>query len=124
MEQSKMKGIETYQENAVATQSQGRIVVMLYEGAIKFLNQAISEMQNNNFEAKNKYLGKAEDIINELNTVLDMETGGEIATNLRALYMFMIRHLHEANIKNDPSKAEDVIKLLEELNQSWKAISV
>jgi len=118
-----MKGIETYQENTITTQTPGRIVVMLYEGAIKFLKQAITEMQAENHEAKSKYINKAEDIINELNTVLDMEAGGEIATNLRSLYTFMIRHLHEANIQKDPGKIEEVTKLLEELNQSWKAIS-
>lgn len=118
-----MKGLETYRENTITTQSQGRIIVMLYEGTIRFLKLAISEMQAGNHEVKSKYLVKAEDIINELNTILDMEAGGEIATNLRALYMFMIRHLHEANLKQDPGKIEEVIKLLEELNQSWKAIS-
>jgi len=118
-----MNGIETYKENSITTQSQGRIVVMLYDGAIKFLRQAIIEIKAKNIEAKSRFLGKAEDIINELNTVLDMEAGGEIAVNLRALYMFMIRTIHEANIKNDTGKIEDVIKLLEELNQGWKAIA-
>ncbi|MEN6386361.1 MAG: flagellar export chaperone FliS [Phycisphaerales bacterium] len=118
-----MKGFETYQENSVTTQTQGRIVVMLYDGAIKFLKQAISSMQAGDHETKSKFLCKAEDIINELNTVLDMDAGGEIANNLRALYMFMIRNLHEANLKKDADKIEEVIKLLEDLNQSWKAIS-
>ncbi len=118
-----MKGIEAYQENSITTQPQGRIVVMLYEGAIKFLKFAISEMQAENHEAKAKYMGKAEDIIHELNAVLDMETGGEIANNLRALYMFMIRNIHEANAQSNPTKLEEVIKLLDELNQSWKAIA-
>jgi flagellar protein FliS len=118
-----MKGIETYQENSITTQTQGRIVVMLYEGAIKFLKQAVVCMQAGDHETKSQYLTKAEDIINELNTVLDMESGGEIANNLRALYMFMIRSLHEANIKKDAAKIDDIIKLLEDLNQSWRAIS-
>jgi flagellar secretion chaperone FliS len=118
-----MKGFETYQENSITTQSQGRIVVMLYEGAIKFLKFAISEMQAGDHETKAKYLNKAEDIINELNAVLDMETGGEIANNLRALYMFMVRNIHEGNAQRNPAKLEEVIKLLEELNQSWKAIA-
>jgi flagellar protein FliS len=96
---------------------------MLYDGAIKFLKYAINEMQAGNHEEKARYMNKAEDIINELNTVLDMETGGEIAANLRALYTFMIKNIHEANLKKDPTKLEEVIKLLEELNQSWKAIS-
>jgi flagellar secretion chaperone FliS len=117
------RNIETYHENTITTQTQGRIVVMLYDGAIKFLKQSIPEMQAGNHEAKSKYLNKAEDIINELNTVLDMEAGSEIATNLRALYVFMIRNIHEANLKTDLSKIEEVIKLLEEMNQSWKAIA-
>ena len=118
-----MNGIEAYQEAAVTTQNKGKLIVMLYEGAIKFLKQAIPELEAGNHEAKSKYLNKAEDIINELSTVLDMEAGGEIATNLRSLYMFMIRHLHEANKKQDTKKIEEVIKLLEELNQAWKAIT-
>jgi len=118
-----MNGIETYRENAVTTQTKGRLVVMLYEGAIKFLKLAIQEIEAKNPAAKGKYINKAQDIISELNAVLDMETGGEIATNLRSLYMFMARHLNEANIKQDVGKIQEVIKLLEELNQSWKAIS-
>ena len=118
-----MNGAEAYQENSVTTQSKGKLVVMLYDGAIKFLKMAIKELEAQNHEAKSKYLNKAEDIINELNYVLDMDAGGEVATNLRSLYVFMIRHLHEANIEQDISKIEEVIKLLEELNQSWKAIS-
>jgi len=118
-----MNGIETYRENAVTTQTKGRIVVMLYEGAIKFLKLAIQEIEAKNPEAKGKYISKTLDILFELNTVLDMEAGGEIATNLRSLYMFMGRHLTQANIKQDVGKIQEVIKLLEELNQSWKAIA-
>ncbi|MHC4104123.1 MAG: flagellar export chaperone FliS [Planctomycetota bacterium] len=118
-----MSGIAAYQDNAVTTQSKGRLIVMLYDGAIKFLRLAIKEIENNNFETKGRYINKAIDIINELNAVLDMETGGEIASNLRKLYIFMINHLSEANIKCDPQPVRDVIKLMEELNQSWKAIT-
>lgn len=118
-----MKGVETYRETAVTTQTKGRLVVMLYDGAIKSLKQAIAELEAGNHEAKSRYLNKALDIINELNTVLDMDAGGEVATNLRNLYMFMIRHLHKADIKQDTAKIKEVIKLLEELNQSWKVIA-
>ena len=118
-----MKGIEAYQEAAVTTQSKGKLVVMLYDGAIKFLKQAIKEIEAGNTEEKGKYISKALDILFELNAVLDMEAGGEVATNLRNLYLFMGRHLTEANAKQDIAKIEDVIKLLEELNQGWKAIT-
>ena len=118
-----MNGFETYQEVAVTTQSRERLVVMLYDGAIKFLKLALKELDAGNMETKGLYINKAMDIINELNNVLDMEVGGEIAVNLRRLYVFMSSHLNTANIKKDPQKIDEVIKLLEELNQGWKAIT-
>ncbi len=118
-----MNGIAAYQDNAVTTQSKGRLIVMLYDGAIKFLRLAIREIENNNYEAKGRYINKAIDIINELNAVLDMDAGAEIASNLRKLYIFMINRLSQANVQNDPQLIRDVIKLMEELGQSWKAIA-
>ena len=118
-----MKGIEAYQETAVTTQTPGRLIVMLYEGAIKFLKLAIKEIEAKNSEAKGRYISRAIDIVFELNTILDMEAGGEIAMNLLKLYLFMGQHLTEANTKQDIGKIEEVIKLLEEVNQSWKAIT-
>jgi len=118
-----MTGIETYQEISITTQTQGKLIVMLYDGAIKFLKQAIKEIEAKNTEEKGKYISKAIDILFELNTVLDMEAGGEVAINLRNLYLFMGRHLTKANAEQDTGKIEEVINLLEELNQSWKAIA-
>lgn len=118
-----MKGLDTYQEIAITTQNRGRLVVMLYDGAIKFLKLAISELDAGNMDVKGHYINKALDIIHELNTVLDMEAGGEVAMNLRKLYLFMIRQLHAANIKKDPKIINEVITLLDELNQGWKAIT-
>jgi flagellar secretion chaperone FliS len=118
-----MSGVDIYKENTVGTQGKGRLIVMLYDGAIKFMNLAIKEMEAGNYAAKGQYIAKAQDIINELNAVLDMDAGGEIATNLRQLYCFMVRRLSEANIKRDPRLVQDVIDLLDELNQGWKAIT-
>jgi flagellar protein FliS len=120
---SVMNGLEAYQTNAVATQSKGRLVVMLYDGAIKFLKLAIKEMEAKNYEAKGKYISKAQDIISELNTVLNVEVGGDIARNLRSLYLYMNRQLNQANIKVDPEIVKEVISLLETLNKSWKTIA-
>jgi len=118
-----MNGVDVYQQTAVGTQNKGRLIVMLYEGAIRFLRQAIADLERKDYAAKGRNIGKAQDIILELNTVLDMEAGGEIAQNLRALYNFMQRHLSQANIKCDPQMVRDVISLLEELNSSWRAIT-
>ena len=118
-----MSGIDAYKETTITTQNKGRLVVMLYEGAIKFMNLAIEELEAGNFEAKGKYLIKAQNIIDELNAVLDMEKGGQIAANLRSLYVFANKSLAYANIKRDPEMIRQVIKLIEELNESFKAIS-
>ena len=118
-----MKGVEAYKVNTVATQSKGRLIVMLYDGAIKFMNLAIKELEAGHYAEKGKYINKAQDIINELNAVLDMDAGGEIASNLRGLYMFMIKRLSEANAQKDPRLIREVIGLMEELNQSWKAVT-
>jgi len=120
---SNMDPSAAYQQTAVTTQSKGRIIVMLYEGAIKFMKLAIKEIQAGNLEAKGKYISKARDIISELNNVLDVDAGGEIAFNLRRLYTFMDTRLSQANIKQDTEMIQDVITLMEELNQSWKAIT-
>ena len=97
-----MKGIEAYQNTAVATQSKGRLIVMLYDGAVKFLKLAINELQAQNYAQKGVYINKAQDIINELNAVLDMEAGGEIATNLRSLYCFMNKRSKHYNFPLEP----------------------
>ena len=117
-----MKGFSAYQDTAVNTQSKNRLIVLLYDGAIKFMKLAIKELEAGDYEAKGRYISKAQDIISELNAVLDMEAGGDIAGNLRKLYNFMNRRLSEANTKRDPQMIREVITLMEELNQSWKAI--
>ena len=78
-----MNGIAAYQDSTVSTQSKGRLIVMLYDGAIKFMRLAIKELEAKNYEAKGHYINKAQDIINELNVVLDVDAGGEIRSEER-----------------------------------------
>ncbi len=113
-----------YQENAILTQNNNlRIVVMLYDGAVRFLRQAKSEIAKGNMEAKGEYIVKAQDIIFELNSVLDMEQGGQVSQNLRQLYNYMWQRLGDANMQCDPGIIDEVIPLLEELNRGWKELS-
>lgn len=118
-----MSGIAAYRESSITTQSRGQLIVMLYDGAIKFLKQAIEKIEAGDAEGKGLLLNRAIDIINELDCTLNMESGGEIAENLRRLYDFMRRHLFRANAKQDPQMICEVIKLLEDLNQGWRAIA-
>jgi flagellar protein FliS len=116
-------GIAAYKANQIGTESQGRLIVMLYDGAMKFLHRALEELEAGNHATKGEFINKAIDIIHELNVCLDVDAGGEIAQNLRGLYLFMIRHLSEANQQRDPQRIREVISLLADLNEGWKAIT-
>lgn len=118
-----MEGIAAYQENSVTTQSRGRIIVMLYEGCIKFLKQARQASHDADYQRKAYFLNKGVAILEELNFALDLEKGGEVARNLRNLYLFMVRHLNQACISNEPHKIDEVISLLDELNSGWKTVT-
>jgi flagellar protein FliS len=118
-----MNGITAYTENNVTTQTPGKIIVMLYEGAIRFLTRAIEELEAKRYIEKGQLINKALDIIDELNCSLDMQAGGEVAANLRRLYLFMTTRLNEANIHKDPQRIREVIALLNDLNMGWKALA-
>jgi len=118
-----MNEVKTYKDTTVTTQSKGRLIVLLYEGAIKFMKLAVQELEAGNYQVKGQYINRAQDIINELNAVLDRDAGGEVADNLCKLYCFMSNRLSEANIKRNPQMIREVISIMEELNQGWKTIA-
>jgi flagellar secretion chaperone FliS len=118
-----MKAIAAYKENAVATQSKGRLVVLLYEGAIRYLKQAQQALEADDMAAKGEYINKAVAILGELDSCLNMEDGGEIAQNLRSIYQFMVRHLSDANIQQNPAYIQDALSCLESLNEGWKSVT-
>ena len=118
-----------YQKTNVSTASQGRLVVLLYEGAIKQLTMAMSYIdENNKINPRDigKYgicLQKVQAIITELQVSLDMEKGGDIAKNLMALYVFFNEELVQASISKDKEKLQSVWNMMNELAQSWKTIA-
>ena len=118
-----MNAFSAYKEHNVTSQSPGQLIIMLYDGAIKFLHQAIGKIEAGDAGEKAKLIEKAINIIEELNVSLDLDQGGEVANNLRSLYNFMVRQLTTANLKQDTQMIREVITLLSELNESWKAIS-
>jgi len=119
-----MNATELYRETMVTTQNKGRLIVMLYEGAINFLKQAAIAIQARDYDKKGRLLAKAQDIIIEMNLVLDTEAGGQLAINLRRLYNYMQNRLTVANNKCDPDIIREVIALMEELNKGWTSIEV
>ena len=112
-----------YTESAVLTAPPERLVLMLYDGAIRFLRQGAAAFQQGDGHTARERLRRAEAIIDELNLTLDM-SHGEVPEKLRAIYLFCKRHLVESTIKNDASGVEAVIRLLSELRESWATLAV
>ena len=112
-----------YKQTQITTANQGKLIVMLYDGAIKFLNIAIDNMNPKTYDVVNNNIIKAQDIITELLVSLNMDEGGEISQNLFNLYMYFKKQLLEANIKKDAEIIKHVVKLLKELRDAWDQIS-
>lgn len=108
-----------YQQNQVGTASPEQILLMLYDGAIRFTRRAISGIEDNRPEMKLSGVAKAMAIIAEFSNSLNHDIGGQIAEDLDALYNFMMRELTSANLNNDIEKLRNVEKLLVDLRQTW-----
>lgn len=117
-----MSGYNTYQRTQIATADRRKIVVLLYEGAISRLNQAIAAIGTGANEKRTSSITKALDIIHFLNNGLDFERGGEIAQNLQRLYDYVRDIVSEGNISGDVKKLEEAIRLLSMLLDAWKTI--
>jgi len=113
---------QQYKEVQVKTANNGKLVLMLYQGIIKFLRLAKKHIEDGNMVGANENLIKAQNIINELSANLDREKGGEIAQNLYNLYQFMNRNLIQANIKKEIEPIEIVEGMMIELLETWKQI--
>lgn len=116
------KAAHAYLQTQVTTTGQGDVVVLLYDGAIKFLNQAKERLDANDMAAKGINISKTLDIINELDGSLNLEKGGDLARNLHGLYIFCQNHLIKANINKSAAMIDDVIKILAGLRSAYAEI--
>lgn len=110
---------QKYKETSVQSASREKILLMLYEGAIRFTKKAIEACETKNIAERGLNIGRAYDIIMELNNTLNHDAGGDIAKNLEQLYMFMTEQLTQANISGDRRHLDQVLKLLETLYSGW-----
>jgi flagellar secretion chaperone FliS len=110
---------QKYKKTAVESASREKILLMLYEGAIRFTKLAIKAVEEKKIAERGQNIGKAYDIIMELNNTLDHKVGGAIASNLEQLYMFMTSELTKANVKADAEPLKVVVRLLETLYEGW-----
>ena len=116
------KGTGTYRDQNILTASPARLVAMLYEAAITALRRAIKAIEAGDVKARWRANKRAVEIIEHLLVTLDTDKGGSIAGDLERLYPFMIRHLINVDLRNDPAPAHEVIGLLEPLLESWRRL--
>ena len=111
-----------YQKNAVNGSSPLQLVVMLYDGALKHMEAGRKAMAFGDREKQNANLQKAQKIIMELMSCLDMKEGGEIAKNLLSLYSYVLNELVVGNMSDDSEAIERCMKVLGDLRESWRQI--
>lgn len=116
------RAANAYLQTGLTTNSPGQTVVMLYDGAIKFLNRAKEQIDAKDYAQKGLSISKAMDIINELGSTLNKEQGGEIAENLSNLYFWCNARLAMANLKMDKDMLDSVIKVLSGLRSAFAHI--
>jgi flagellar protein FliS len=111
-----------YRDSSILTATPEQLVVMLYDGAGRFLRQARAALEEGDTPRANQRLQRAEAIVSELLHTLDPEAG-EIAERLKAIYLFCLRHLNEARVERDPARIGEVVALLAELRDGWATIA-
>ena len=114
------QGYAAYANNKISTASPADLVLMLYEGAIKFCNIAIAAIENNDIEKAHKNIVKVQKIIQEFQIALDFRYA--TAKNFNDVYMYLLQRLTEANIKKDKEILEEVLKHLRTMRDTWKEV--
>ncbi len=112
--------LKQYQQNQIQTASPEQIIIMLYDGAIQFLNKAKKELPANNIQEIHNNIIRAQKIIGELMNSLDVEIGGQVAVNLYNLYEYLHHRLVQANIKKDEAMIDEVIVHMKDLKATWE----
>ena len=114
-----------YNQVQIKTANKGKLIVMLYQGAIRFMKRALILLEKKDMEGKGNALIRAQDIVLELLYSLDqglLDQGDELALNLQRLYLYSYRRLVHANVHLDTDAVDEVIKLMENLLQAWEQV--
>lgn len=116
------KAANAYFQTKVSTTDQGQLLLMLYDGALRYLQQARDKMLAKDFAGKGILISKVIDIVNELSASLNMEKGGSLATNLNNLYILCTARLLQANLKMNIESLDSVVQILSGLRGAYAQI--
>ncbi len=115
-------GIRCYQETAVQTIGPEKLIVLLYEGLVRYLSQARAALVARDMAAKARQINNAQAVVLELRNALDHEAGGALAGNLEALYNYVFTENMNALIDNDPRHLDNNLRVLQPLLDAWSRI--
>jgi flagellar secretion chaperone FliS len=118
-----MNRSSVYKEISISTSSPTNLVVLLYQGALRFLREAVDDIKRQDYVHKRQSIDRAAAIVHYLQATLDTEKGQEIARELNRLYTYMTTRIYEGSTKLDCKPLEEVIKLLETLLSGWEQIA-
>ena len=113
-------GYSAYANSKIMTASPAELILMLYDGAIKFSNIAVAAIEKNDIEKAHNNIIKTERIILEFRASLDMKY--PVSKDFDVVYEYLIRRLHEANIKKDAEIMEEILKHLRTMRDTWKEV--
>lgn len=116
------KSNQAYKKAAVTTKDQGTLILMLYDGTIRYLKIASNKVRKQDLEGAHNAIAKAKAIISELMTSLNTDQSGRVGASLKSLYVYMFNRLIDANIQKNASYIDEVCELMEELRDGWRAV--
>src|SRR5688572_6009930 len=123
MQTAVARAANVYQQTQVQSRSPLELVVLLYDGAIRFMTEAREAMGRRDLVAKRDAISRSMAIIGELHATLNMNEGGQIAVSLDALYSYVNARLLDANMKGDVGAIDESIKLIGQLREAWAHIA-
>lgn len=115
---------QQYRATKVETAGSVDLVVMLYQGAVKFIRLAVEALEQDDMKAAHTNFVRAQDIVVELLGSLNREAGGQIATQLAGVYDYCFRRLIQANVKKDVAPAQEVLGIFRDLGKAWQQIAL
>jgi len=122
MNMTQQKTATQYQQTQFATADRGTLLLLMFDGALRFLAQAEASLQSQDVERFSSQLGRAQAVIAELLHTLDHKAGGEVAGNLERLYRFMLEHLLEANVDKSAAHVACVRRLLATIADGYREV--
>ena len=112
--------LKSYRTTEIMTANKEAILLLLYEGLIRFLKQAVTAIDRKDTVEKSRLIGRGQDIVNELRATLNRKQGGDLAVSLDSLYGFVTDRLILANKDNDTEKLNEAINILTTLHEAWQ----